>query len=211
MLEERFAPAPAAPTTTPLAGWQLARARARIGTATHARPARAHARRLSTAHAGENISTGSRASSTSTAAGLACGLPRRSAAAAAAAHRQRAARQPIGPLPPAAASDEAKLWHRQQGVQSQHSIRPGRQLAAPLSSRGRRRTPPGRRPPAHRPAAPGRRQRRSQTLALAAGRQDPTPYPFRPRPRLVYSGFGRDLNVLNWLNPFPFLPVPGNG
>ena len=182
MPEERFAPAPAAPTTTPLAGWQLARTRARIGTATHARPARAHARRRNTRR--RNICTGSRALCPSTAESLACGLPRRSAAVAAAAHRQRAARQPIGPLPPAAASDEAKLWHRQQGVQSQHSRRPGLQPAAPLSSRGRRRTPPGSRPPAHRPAAPGRRQRWGRTLALAAGRRDPAPYPFRPRPRL---------------------------
>ena len=50
MPEERFAPAPAAPTATPLAGWRLPRQLARIATAAQARLARAIARRRTTAH-----------------------------------------------------------------------------------------------------------------------------------------------------------------
>ena len=56
---------------------------------------------------------------------MAGSLPHRSAAVAAAAHRQGAARQPTGPLPPAAASDGAKLWHWQQDARTQPLIPSG--------------------------------------------------------------------------------------
>jgi hypothetical protein len=52
MPEERFALAPAVPAATMPAGRRLAHPRARLRTATHARPARAHARRRDAAHAG---------------------------------------------------------------------------------------------------------------------------------------------------------------